>query len=135
MPKISLSLRGYSFAESGREIINYVEGIKKTVKDTETKRKIALMIMETAKPYVPYDTGNLEDHTYVDENGRIVYDTVYAKRLYYGDGFRFSTEKHPMACARWLEVSMGLNGSYILYNTAEIIKKQAKQTKGGNIRL
>lgn len=34
---------------------------------------------------------------------KVSYNTPYARRMYYGDGFNFSKDKNPLARARWDE--------------------------------
>ena len=72
------------------------------------------------------------------KDGKIIYDTPYARRLYEGIGFNFKTEKHPGACARWLEVGMAFNYSAIKWQMDEAIKKRLKEKQnsgGGKVRL
>lgn len=124
-------IEGYSYAKYGTSIIKYIDNLEKSIKDVETKRQIGELVLNTVRPYMPYDTGNLDKNSYVDANGTIIFDTPYAHRLYEGVEFNFKKEKHPMACAKWLEVGVAFNSSYILYNTEEIIKKKAKQLSEG----
>lgn len=57
-------------------------------------------------PYVPMDTGMLASSVVRASNfeeGNIVYDTPYAKRLYEGVAFNFSRNAHPQATYGWFE--------------------------------
>lgn len=77
---------------------------KMTGDNTELKTFVAKTLFEVSKPYMPYDTGNLEKTTII-KDGEIKYTAPYAERLYYGDSFNFKTDKHPLACSRWLQVA------------------------------
>lgn len=60
-------------------------------------------------PYVPMDTGALADtvDTYVENGtGKVHYRQPYARRLFFGEGYNFSMEKHPKAAARWDEAML-----------------------------
>lgn len=60
----------------------------------------------TAKALVPKDTGTLERSGKVENNGKdvfIVYSTIYARFLYYGDNFNFATSSNQNAQSRWIE--------------------------------
>ncbi|UQZ90206.1 minor capsid protein [Deltaproteobacteria bacterium Smac51] len=67
------------------------------------------IIMDT-NPYVPFRTGLLASSPFRSGKkvGEIIYDTPYAKRMYYGDKFNFSIAHHPQATSRWLEKSKAL---------------------------
>lgn len=58
---------------------------------------------------IPFDTGNLQDNTFVDssqsESGRVqmVSSTPYARRLYYHPEYNFQTEEHAFASGQWYE--------------------------------
>lgn len=58
--------------------------------------------------YIPVDTHNAEGsvlrHSHFGE-GKIVWQTPYIKRIYYGTGFNFSKDQNPNAQALWFEVA------------------------------
>ena len=63
-------------------------------------------IIKDTDPFVPMDTGMLavtprEASDF--ENGIIVYDRPYARRLYYGETFNFAADRHPKATHHWFE--------------------------------
>ena len=63
-------------------------------------------VFKDMTPFVPMDTGNLAESPARASNfnkGQIIYDTPYAKRMYNGVNFNFSTDKHPQAQAHWDE--------------------------------
>lgn len=54
--------------------------------------------------YVPRDTGQLVNSSYTASNfdtGELVWNTPYARRLYYGVDMKFSKDVHPLAQAMW----------------------------------
>ena len=51
--------------------------------------------------FVPMRTGALASSVDSTKPWEVSYTMPYAKRLYYGDGFSFSKEKHPNARSRW----------------------------------
>lgn len=58
---------------------------------------------------VPKDTGELERSGFVDLSdiknviARIVFDTPYARRLYWHPEYNFRTDKNPNAKGKWME--------------------------------
>lgn len=58
---------------------------------------------------VPKDTSTLEDSGFVDlsdiENAiaRIIYDTPYARRLYWHPEYNFRKDKNPNAQGKWMD--------------------------------
>ena len=65
-------------------------------------------VIADTDPYVPYLHGPLSKsaQTASDvENGKIVYDQVYAKRQYEGETFDFTKDRHPQATHHWFEVA------------------------------
>ena len=62
--------------------------------------------------YVPYRAGDLSG-TYTCQNYTIEYTMPYAKRQYYGDGFNFSRDKHPLATSHWDAAGMSAKGAQI----------------------
>lgn len=56
---------------------------------------------------LPYDTGNLQNNTFVNKehlqngNVEIVSSTPYAERLYYGNDFNFKRDKNSNANSNW----------------------------------
>lgn len=58
---------------------------------------------------VPKDTSMLEDSAFVDKSelmnsiARIVFDTPYARRLYWHPEYNFRHDKNPNAKGKWLD--------------------------------
>ena len=72
-------------------------------------------------PYTPYVTGTMSEDVDIDADG-IHYNSIYANRNYYGEGFKFSKEKHPLAQAKWGEIAGKIHGSAIARETENYIK-------------
>ena len=56
--------------------------------------------------YTPRKTGRLMNSAFTASQigqGNIVYDTPYARKLYYNPQFRFNTALNPLAGAYWFE--------------------------------
>ena len=66
-------------------------------------------VLRCSAPYVPMrsvDGGTLmKSGTNATKlgSGQVVYNTPYARRMYYGVNYNFSQVKHPQACAQWFE--------------------------------
>lgn len=76
-----------------------------------------LAIIHDTDPLVPMRQGTLAGSAMLSSKvgkGIIVYDTPYARHLYYGINvkngkkFTYSRAKHPRATERWVEVSKSL---------------------------
>ena len=69
---------------------------------------VAMSLKKEADPYVRWQTGTTFKSAAIASdfaNGKIVYDTPYAKMAYYNERSRVSKDVHPLACARWAEVA------------------------------
>lgn len=51
--------------------------------------------------FVPMRTGDLAGSVDTASPWQVKYTMPYARRIYYGEGFKFSKEKHPLARSRW----------------------------------
>ncbi|SDY13220.1 minor capsid protein [Eubacterium barkeri] len=59
-----------------------------------------------ASQIVPFDVGTLEGSGYVKVDGQtahIVFDTPYARRLYFHPEYNFRQDKNPNARGRWMD--------------------------------
>lgn len=66
------------------------------------------LVAQDTNEFVPMDSGMLAGSVLRAsdfKHGLLVYDMPYARRLYYGDTFNFSQDKHPKAGARWFETA------------------------------
>ena len=86
-----------------------------------------MQVMKDSNYYAPMDTGNLQASaitgTYFEHptkaltmpilqsgqmsvtagKGKVVWNTPYAKKMYYGVGYNFSKDSNPNAQAKWFE--------------------------------
>lgn len=70
-------------------------------------------VIKDCNYYVPMDTGNLQRSVFTASQigqGQIVWDTPYAKRLYYNPQFNFSQDKNPNARGMWFEQAKAVHG-------------------------
>lgn len=88
-------------------------------------------IISDTGPYVPFDHGTLFGSVKLASDiggGEIVYNTPYARRLYYGLSFKFQHKPgHQLACSQWFEASKAVNGKRWIAEVERILK-------GGNGR-
>ncbi|MDB8553987.1 hypothetical protein [Turicibacter sanguinis] len=82
---------------------------------------------------VPKDTSALEDSGFVDPTGinwgytRIIFDTPYARRLYYHPGYDFRDDKNPNAQGEWMQAYIdGPKENFIRNAYAENLKMLAR---------
>lgn len=82
-------------------------------------------VIKDCTPYVPMRDGNLYRSAIGSKigSGKIVYNTPYARRLYYGLGFRFSKDKHPQACAQWFEKAKAVFLRSWINGVSKIVKR------------
>jgi hypothetical protein len=69
-------------------------------------------VLKDSDKYVPMKTGMLvRSGIRATElgSGNIVYDTPYARRMYYGVDFEFNKARHPLAQAFWFEAAKAVN--------------------------
>ena len=70
------------------------------------QKRLDSEVIRCSSPYVPMRSGQLmrsgETGTRIG-SGQVVWNTPYARRMYYGLNYHFSTDKHPQACAQWFE--------------------------------
>lgn len=83
------------------------------IKNLGFGKKLNLFYANTAYKkmydYIPYETGALADTVDISataSEAKIDFKTPYARRLYYGKSFNFSTEKHALATAEWDKAMM-----------------------------
>ncbi len=62
--------------------------------------------LKDSTPYVPMRSGQLMrsgiNGTKLG-SGKVIWNSIYARRMYYGTSYHFSTDKHPQASAQWFE--------------------------------
>lgn len=65
-------------------------------------------------PYVPRgDSGNLTDSVSITP-GQIEHTQPYARYQYYGEGFHFRRDLHPMASAKWDQKAEAIQGPKLI---------------------
>jgi hypothetical protein len=94
------------------------------IRDAIPKLTAILMREMDVQGYVPMDTGatarsaqtasNLED-------GEIIYDTPYARKIYYGDRLNFSQENHAHVTHHWDQAYWADHGSEIVEMAKKLI--------------
>jgi hypothetical protein len=72
--------------------------------------------------FVPMQTGMLSQ-TYETKPFELIYNQPYARKMYYGDGFNFSKEKHPLATSRWDKASFEVNKRKIASEVTKYINR------------
>jgi len=78
--------------------------VKKTVE--QAQRVVDSQVLKDSNRYAPMDTGNLINSSLRASQigqGRLVWDTPYARRLYYNPQYNFSKAKNPQAGGLWFE--------------------------------
>lgn len=71
-------------------------------------------VLKDCNLYIPADTWALRDSSLSASQigeGRLVWNTPYARRQYYGTGFNFSHDKNPRAQALWYEKAKSVHGN------------------------
>ena len=90
---------------------------------TDSKQlAISKMVEKKMAPYVPMDSGALVNTTVVTRNS-ITYTVPYARKMYNGDGFNFSKEKHPLATSHWDRAMMTAKAGEVSRDAERIIKR------------
>ncbi|MFD1425502.1 minor capsid protein [Kroppenstedtia sanguinis] len=67
---------------------------------------VTQQVVKDSNLYAPMDTGNLINSSLSSSDfpgGKAVWNTPYARRLYYGTSFKFAKDKNPRAQALWYE--------------------------------
>lgn len=112
----------------------------KNIKALEQAQKRALAMTAealktdiVASQIVPKQTGELERSAFIDESQleklviSLIYDTPYARRLYWHPEYNFRTDKNPNAQGKWLEVYItGEKKDFVKNTYMKFFKQQAK---------
>ena len=70
------------------------------------QKALDTQVLKDSTPYVPMRDGNLMRsgiNGTKPGSGKVIWNAVYARQMYYGHSYRFSKNKHPQACAQWFE--------------------------------
>lgn len=73
-------------------------------------------------PYVPFREGNLAHNVDITAD-YVLYKVPYARRMYYGKGFKFSKDKHPLATSHWDEVAMRTRKQQLIQSIENYIER------------
>lgn len=69
-------------------------------------------ILKDSNFYVPMDTQQLERSGIINSKigeGLLIWNTPYARRIYYGEQYNFSKDKNPNARALWFEYAKSIH--------------------------
>ena len=104
------------------------------IKQLESAKKKAVLADIKTSGVVPKDTGALEDSGYTlieDMVAYIIFDTPYARRLYWHPEFNFRTDKNVNAQGLWMQAYIdGEKNSFV----KDTYGKFLKQFGGGLIK-
>ncbi|AFE86248.1 putative minor capsid protein 2 [Bacillus phage PBC1] len=65
-------------------------------------------VLKDSNYFIPKDTGQLEDSSIIASRigeGELIWDTKYARKVYYGVDINFHTDMNPNAQALWFEAA------------------------------
>lgn len=85
-----------------------LSGIKPNLKKHQEKMQVVLdeQVLKDSNNFIPKDSGNLEESGILATDpgkGEVVWDTPYAKRLYWHPEYDFSKDSNPNARGAWFE--------------------------------
>lgn len=86
-----------------------IKGLEKACKTSLEQTGNAVLSDIKTRQVVPKDTSHLEDSSFVDTTGiswgylRIIFDTPYARRLYWHPEYNFRHDKNPNAKGLWMQ--------------------------------
>lgn len=95
--------------------VNYnLDAIEQQVQRAATRAQAILdeQILKDSNYYVPMDTNTLERSGITNSKigeGVLIWNTPYARRIYYGVEFNFSKDKNPHARALWFEYAKSVH--------------------------
>jgi predicted alpha-1,6-mannanase (GH76 family) len=78
----------------------------------QAQKILDIQVLKDSNYFAPMDEGTLIASgvtATVPGSGWIVWNTPYAKKLYYGVGFNFSKDDNPNARAKWFEEAKALH--------------------------
>lgn len=99
------------------------------VNNPTTMLAIHNTLAKRCDPYVPFLEGPLSQTFQVSSEG-VRYIQPYARYQYYGDGFKHTTDYHPLASARWDEAMRRDHGAEFNQEVKEIIQRRIDETNG-----
>jgi len=76
------------------------------------QKRLDSQVLKDSNYYIPMDTGTLKKssilHTVIG-SGLLVWQTPYAKKLYYNENIKISEQVNPNASRKWFEVAKSKN--------------------------
>lgn len=90
--------------------IDWSEDILEKSLDAVAKAQVVLdeQVLKDSNYFIPKDTGQLEDSSIIASRigeGELIWDTKYARKVYYGVDINFHTDMNPNAQALWFETA------------------------------
>ena len=83
-----------------------MSGVAAKISKIKTNQGLGKELADTAArgmdKFVPYRSSQLSTSVQTAPF-KVSYNTVYARRIYYGEGFKFRKDGHPLARAKWDE--------------------------------
>lgn len=122
-----------------QDVSFYMEKALQKATSPDAKRYFLTEWYRKMFPYIPFVTGMLASTMDIemqrspekaimiglegiDQN--IHFKAPYASNMYYGDGFNFTKDQHPLAQARWGQVAADLHGKELVDNLKEFLRRE-----------
>lgn len=123
-----------------QDVSFYMERALQKATSPDAKRFFLMDWYRKMFPYIPFVTGMLASTMdiemqrtpeqsmmagleSIDQN--IHFKAPYASNMYYGDGFNFTKDQHPLAQARWAQVAADLHGQELVDDLREFIRRES----------
>lgn len=103
--------------------------VDKILEDDTVKLAIHNALARYCHPYVPYLYGPLSETVEITPE-YIKYIQPYARRQYYGDGFNFTKDYHPLATSRWDQAMMQDRGDQFSNEIQELLIRKLRELNG-----
>lgn len=105
-----------------------VSGIKKACEKAQWPLDVA--VKKSMWPYTPYLTGKMMGDIEGTGTGELRYpNSPQARRLYWGTGFNFTKDHHPLAGAKWFQRAKEIDGKKWILLVTSIVALEL-QLKG-----
>lgn len=100
----------FTFSFNTRVYLNVTGRIQKNIQAAQ--HILDQQVIKDSNYYIPLDTGMLRDSALnaskVGE-GRLYWNTPYARKLYYNPQYKFSKDKNPNARGLWFEAAKSVH--------------------------
>lgn len=112
----------------GIRVTTSLGGVHAAIERKEKRMKEALgqQILKDSNYFAPQDTGALITSSAIAsdlQKGVLIWDTPYARKLYWNPQLNFSTDKNPNAQGKWFEAAK----SMYLSSWVEMAKREANR--------